>query len=148
MNKLDEEQLDEFKEAFAEFDKNNDGRVNGKELQALMRHMGTIQSDAETVEMMRECGGGETIDCNGFLTWMGNRMSDNHDESDLIQAFKAFDKEGNGQISIPELRFVLCTLGEKLDDEAVDTMLNQADSTGSGVVIYESFVRNMFALQK
>jgi hypothetical protein len=31
--------------------------VNAKELQALMRHMGVIQSDAETLEMMRECAG-------------------------------------------------------------------------------------------
>eukprot|EP01117_Protostelium_nocturnum_P011097 TRINITY_DN4028_c0_g1_i1.p1 TRINITY_DN4028_c0_g1~~TRINITY_DN4028_c0_g1_i1.p1 ORF type:complete len:150 (+),score=47.86 TRINITY_DN4028_c0_g1_i1:163-612(+) len=147
-NKLDEEQTEEFKEAFMEHDKNNDGRINGKELQALMRYLGSIQSDAETMEMIRECGGADSIDLNGFLNWMGNRMSDNHNESDLITAFRAFDKDGNGQISIPELRFVLCTMGDKLDDEAVDAMLDQADPSGAGVVIYEPFIRNMFSQMK
>lgn len=56
-SQLDDEQREEFTEAFQAFDKNKDGRVNGKELQALMRYMGTILSDAETMEMIRECGG-------------------------------------------------------------------------------------------
>jgi Ca2+-binding EF-hand superfamily protein len=76
---------------------------------------------------------------------MGNKMSDNYSDQDLILAFKAFDKDGNGCISIPELRFVLCCIGDKLDDEAVDAMLDQADPTGCGVVQYESFVRNMMS---
>jgi Ca2+-binding EF-hand superfamily protein len=54
---LDTEQVEEFKEAFAEFDKNKDGRVSAKELQELMRYMGTIHTDSETMEMVRECGG-------------------------------------------------------------------------------------------
>lgn len=31
--------------------------VDPKTLQALMRHMGVLQSDAETLEMIREAGG-------------------------------------------------------------------------------------------
>mmetsp|Transcript_7589 Transcript_7589/g.10472 ORF Transcript_7589/g.10472 Transcript_7589/m.10472 type:complete len:149 (+) Transcript_7589:110-556(+) len=147
MDKLDEEQKDEFREAFQEFDKNKDGRINGKELQALMRHMGTIQTDAETMEMIRECGGADSIDLNQFLTWMGNRMTENYTDNDLVQAFKAFDKDGNGFISIPELRYVLCCLGDKLDDEAVDSMLDQADPSGQGSVQYESFIRSMMSRQ-
>jgi len=143
MDKLDEEQKEEFRVAFSEFDKNHDGRINAKELQALMRHMGSIQTDGETMEMIRECGGSDSIDTNQFLGWMGNRMTDNYNTDDLVLAFKAFDKDGNGFISIPELRFVLCCLGDKLDDEAVDAMLDQADPTGCGSVQYEPFIRNM-----
>lgn len=42
-------------------------------------------------------------------------------------------------------RFVLTCLGDKLDDELVDAMLNQADPSGCGSVQYESFVRNMLS---
>ena len=85
----------------------------------------------------------DSIDTNQFLSWMGNRMTDNYNGDDLVLAFKAFDKDGNGFISIPELRFVLCCLGDKLDDEAVDAMLDQADPTGCGSVQYEPFIKNM-----
>eukprot|EP01114_Cavostelium_apophysatum_P008835 TRINITY_DN2169_c0_g1_i2.p1 TRINITY_DN2169_c0_g1~~TRINITY_DN2169_c0_g1_i2.p1 ORF type:complete len:149 (+),score=34.18 TRINITY_DN2169_c0_g1_i2:158-604(+) len=144
--KLDDEQKEEFTEAFNEFAKKA-GRVGPKDLQALMRHMGTIQTDAETLEMVREAGGNEQtgIDLGQYLNWMGNKMTENHTADDLVLAFSAFDKDGNGQISTSELRYVLCCLGDKLDDEAVDTMLEQADRAGSGAVQYESFVRNMLS---
>jgi Ca2+-binding EF-hand superfamily protein len=38
---------------------------------------------------------------------------------------------------------VLCCLGDKLDDTAVDTMLESADRSGSGAVQYEAFIRSM-----
>jgi len=142
MNKLEDEQIEEYKEAFNEFAKNK-GFLKAKDLQALMRHMGTIHTDAETLEMVRECGGIDMVDCNQFLNWMGNRMTENYSTDDLVMAFRAFDKDGNGQISTAELRFVLCCLGDRLDDEAVDAMLTQADHGGSGAVQYQAFVKNM-----
>jgi len=40
MDKLDVEDQEEYREAFALFDKNKDGRINGKELSELMRYLG------------------------------------------------------------------------------------------------------------
>jgi Ca2+-binding EF-hand superfamily protein len=54
---LEEEDKEEYREAFVEFDKNKDGRINDKELQALMRHLGVIMTTAEILEMIREAGG-------------------------------------------------------------------------------------------
>lgn len=42
-------------------------------------------------------------------------------------------------------RYVLCCIGDKLDDEAVDSMLAQADPSGTGSVQYEGFIKNMMA---
>jgi len=140
---MDEEQVEEMKEAFHEFDKNKDGRINGKELSGLMRFMGVILSDAEVMEVIRECGGSVDVTEQQWVQWMGKKTAENSSAEDLVKAFQVFDKDGNGLISISELRYVLCCVGDKLDDEAVEAMLSQADPSGCGSVRYEPFVRQM-----
>lgn len=61
----------------------------------------------------------------------------------LREAFRIFDKDGNGMISASELRHILCNLGEKLNDEEVDEMMREADLNGDGLVNYNEFVRIM-----
>lgn len=38
-------------------DKNKDGRINGKELQEAFRFLGTIYTDGEIMDLIREAGG-------------------------------------------------------------------------------------------
>lgn len=61
----------------------------------------------------------------------------------LREAFRIFDKDGNGMINAAELRHVLTNLGEKLTDEEVDEMIREADMTGDGQVNYDEFVKVM-----
>lgn len=58
-------------------------------------------------------------------------------EDEIKDAFRVFDKEGNGYISAAELRHVLTNLGERLRDEEVDEMIREADLTGDGQINYE-----------
>ena len=55
----------------------------------------------------------------------------------IREAFRVFDKDGNGFISAAELRHVMTNLGEKLTDEEVDEMIREADIDGDGQVNYE-----------
>ena len=70
-------------------------------------------------------------------------MQDTDSEEELREAFKVFDKDGNGFISAAELRHVMTNLGEKLTDEEVDEMIREADLDGDGQVDYEEFVKMM-----
>ncbi|CAL1542110.1 unnamed protein product [Lymnaea stagnalis] len=63
----------------------------------------------------------------------------------LREAFRIFDKDGNGQISANEIRHILCNLGEKMSDEEVDEMIREADLTGDGMINFEEFVRVLCA---
>jgi len=63
----------------------------------------------------------------------------------LVEAFKVFDRDGNGFISAAELRHVMTNLGEKLTDEEVDEMIREADVDGDGQINYEEFVKMMMA---
>ena len=86
-----------------------------------------------------------TIDFPEFLTMMARKMKDTDSEEEIKEAFKVFDKDGNGFISAAELRHVMTNLGEKLTDEEVDEMIREADIDGDGQINYEEFVKMMMS---
>jgi calmodulin len=66
---LTEEQKEEFKEAFALFDKDGDGTISAKELVVVMRSIGLSPSVEEIQKMMDEIvpGNGGEIEFDGFM---------------------------------------------------------------------------------
>jgi hypothetical protein len=81
-----------------------------------------------------DADGNGTIDFPEFLTMMARKMKDTDTEEEIREAFRVFDKDGNGFISAAELRHVMTNLGEKLTDEEVDEMIREADIDGDGQV--------------
>jgi len=78
-----------------------------------------------------------------FLDLMSRHMRQADTEEEIREAFKVFDKDGNGYISAAELRHVMTSLGEKLTDEEVDEMIREADTDGDGQINYQEFVKMM-----
>merc|ERR1711971_334485 len=144
-DQLTEEQIAEFKEAFSLFDKDGDGTITTKELGTVMRSLGQNPTEAELMDMIQEIGadGSGTIDFPEFLTMMARKMKDSDSEEEILEAFKVFDKDGNGFISAAELRHIMTNLGEKLTDEEVDEMIREADIDGDGQVNTRKFVTMM-----
>jgi len=83
------------------------------------------------------------IDFPEFLSLMSRKMRDTDTEEEMVEAFKVFDKEGNGFISAAELRHVMSNLGEKITDEEMDEMVREADVDSDGNINYEEFVKMM-----
>ena len=81
--------------------------------------------------------GNGTIDFAEFLNMMAKKMIDAEGEEEIKEAFRVFDKDGNGHISAAELRHIMTNLGEKLTDEEVDEMIKEADLDGDGHINYE-----------
>merc|ERR1712055_277770 len=43
-------------------------------------------------------------------------------KEDYIEGLKVFDKDGSGKVPLPEIKNVLCSLGEKLDNPDADKL--------------------------
>lgn len=59
----------------------------------------------------------------------------------MKEAFRVFDRNGDGTVNAAELRHVLTHIGEKLDEEEVDDLLREADIDGEGLIKYADFVK-------
>jgi len=57
-----------------------------------------------------------------------SKMEDQGSFNDFNEAFKTFDREGQGFISSAEMRHVLTCLGDKLSDEEMDEILKNTDT--------------------
>ena len=64
-----------------------------------------------------DADGNGTFDFPEFSSLMARKMKDTDTEEELVEAFKVFDRDGNGFISTAELRHVMTNLGEKLTDK-------------------------------
>lgn len=142
---LTEEQIAEFKEAFSLFDKDGDGSITTIELGVVMKSLGQNPTERELTDMINEvdADGNGKIDFPEFLTMMARKMKEADAEEDLREAFKVFDRDGNGFISSYELRHVMTNLGEKLSDDEIDEMIRESDIDGDGQIDYEEFVKMM-----
>ena len=86
------------------------------------------------------------IDFNGklnileFINLMQNIFLVNLDNlKDLDMAFKAFDWNGDG-ISIVEMKFVLRNIGEDINDEEFESILNNYHGNAKGKFSYQQFI--------
>jgi len=76
-----------------------------------------------------------------FLALMAFRLMLTDNEDEILEAFKIFDKDGNGKLSAEELKSVLTSLGEKLSPQECDEIIRLADTDGDGQIAYREFVK-------
>ncbi|XP_022247576.1 calmodulin-A-like [Limulus polyphemus] len=159
---LTEEQVAEFREAFMLFDKDSDGRITETEVGIVMKSLGQNPTEKELhnmVEMVDQDGYDNArlsrylwvefegikrlsryLWFNEFLFMMSKKMKESDREEELREAFRVFDRNGDGFISSSELSHVMFNLGEKLTEDDVDDMIKEADLDGDGLVNYQEFV--------
>jgi Ca2+-binding EF-hand superfamily protein len=67
--------------------------------------------------------------------------------ADFMEAFKTFDREGQGYIAGGELRHVLASLGERLTDQEIDFILKftGVEEDLDGNFKYEEFIKKVMA---
>ena len=144
---ITDEQRKDYQDIFDQFDKDKDGKISGKELQNAMFSMGQSPTEDEINEMMREVDLNQDgkIDFDEFMILMTKNSPDTQAEEEVINAFRVFDKEGNGLIASSELKHIMMTIGDKMTEEEADEMVNEADIDEDGMINYEEFVRMMMA---
>uniref|UniRef100_A0A1B6DL25 EF-hand domain-containing protein n=1 Tax=Clastoptera arizonana TaxID=38151 RepID=A0A1B6DL25_9HEMI len=64
-------------------------------------------------------------------------------QQELKEAFRLYDKEGNGFITTKVLREILAALDDNLTSADLDGMIEEIDSDDSGTVDFEEFMEMM-----
>jgi len=145
---LTDGELDCLKEAFSLFDADHDGEITVHELGRVMRNHGLNPTDDELKDMIRNVdkNSNGAIDFNEFIEMMVRR--DAKVEEDVMHAFRVFDRDGDGYISVEELRLTMNNLGEPLTDHEVRSMIEEADLDGDGRINFQEFARLMQTQQQ
>ena len=67
---------------------------------------------------------------------------------ELLEAMKLFDKNNDGHILVPELRWAMTKLGDCMDESAVDEMIKEVDNENKGHVDILEFAKCCFAIKE
>ena len=74
---------------------------------------------------------------------MASKMQTRDPKDEAVKAFRLFDDDETGTISLKNLRRVAKELGENMTDEELQEMINKADLDGDGEVNEDEFMRIM-----
>ncbi|OQR92542.1 caltractin [Achlya hypogyna] len=142
---LDDEQMEEIKEAFSLFDTDGSGSIDARELKAAMRALGFQVKKAEVRKMIADIDKDEngTIEFENFVEMMTSRMNSRDTREEVLKIFRLFDDDNTGKISFKNLKRVCSELGENLTDEEMQEMIEEADRDGDGLINEDEFFRVM-----
>ncbi|KAJ0250181.1 Calmodulin-like protein 6 [Hirschfeldia incana] len=140
----------ELKRVFQIFDKDGDGRITKKELNDSLKNLGIIIPEKELCQMIDkiDVNGDGCVDIEEFGELYKTIMVEDEDEvgeEDMKEAFNVFDRNGDGFITVDELKAVLSSLGLKQGKtlEECRKMIIQVDVDGDGRVDYKEFRQMM-----
>ncbi|KAK9965071.1 hypothetical protein ABG768_004181 [Culter alburnus] len=145
---LADDEIEELREAFNEFDKDKDGLISCKDLGNLMRTMGYMPTEMELIELGQNINMnlGGRVDFEDFVELMAPKLlaetAGMIGVKELRDAFKEFDMDGDGSITTEELRCAMSKLlGEHMNHREIDAVVQEADNNGDGTVDFEEFVK-------
>lgn len=142
----EQKKLKELQDTFALFDKDHDGVVTAQELGNMVRSLGKVVTEAEIKQLIQQAGGGDVgLKFDQFSKLMASKESQSvgEMEQELLDAFKAFDTDKDGFITVLELKNMLCNMGEKMSDAEVNVMISEVDKKNEGKIDYSAFLKVM-----
>jgi myosin light chain 6 len=147
MSALSEDQIYEIQEIFSLFETRGNGKVEATKIGDILRALGLNPTEAEVHKLVGEVkDGGQGIALQGFLPLYQAVAKRNHEKTstaeDFIEGFRVFDKDSNGTISSAELRHLLTTLGEKMEEVDVENLIAPFEDQ-HGNINYEDFVKHI-----
>merc|ERR1711872_376118 len=125
-----------------------DGAIPADNVGGILAMMGMkVKPSAlrEIIEDIDEDGSG-LLEFGEFCRLAAKFLVEEDEEAlkkELKEAFRIYDKEGNGYISTDTLKEILKELDNKLSDEDIDNIIEEVDEDGSGTLDFDEFMEMM-----
>ena len=131
-------EIEELRNAFTVLDINGDGQINEDELRVGFSTL-SLSASSNVEEILTRCDmdGNGMIDYNEFITATLDWQKHLSNET-LQAAFKAYDTDDSGSISILEIKEFLGCAGPEIDSEW-KKIFDDADANGDGCIDLEEF---------
>ncbi|XP_067009146.1 troponin C, isoallergen Bla g 6.0101 [Anabrus simplex] len=148
MDDIPQEQIILLKKAFDAFDREKKGCISTEMVGTILRMLEHPVDDDILKEIINEVdadGSGE-LEFEEFVQLASRFLVEEDSEAlqeELKEAFRLYDKEGNGYITTSVLREILKELDDKLSKEDLDMMIAEIDTDGSGTVDFDEFMEVM-----
>ena len=99
----------------------------------------------EVLAIMRDYDseGSGQIEFPDFLEIMTTKISERDPVEEILKAFKLFDEDSTGLITVRNLRRVARELGENLSDDELQAMIDEFDKDGDGQISEQEFLNIM-----
>ena len=127
-----------WREMFVLFDKEDNNYLNLEELKKYLQAVGVLITNKELYKMLEEFDPEKKRQFTFDKIWNNFKDCKIIPHEDLIDAFKAFDK--NGKISKEELKYVMTNLGDKIKEEDADKLLSNFQVDNQGNLDYKEFL--------
>ena len=142
MSKISEDQMSEFRDAYCLFDRVGDGKIDGEQIEDMLRSMG-LNPMGSDLKQVREDFKDKRVE---FEEWLGiyTQLCTKPEpvREDFIEAFKCYDRDGSGTIDGASLRGLLCLRGDsKLTEDEANQLLAPLEDTQKGVINYEEIIK-------
>ncbi|KAI7742675.1 hypothetical protein M8C21_027818 [Ambrosia artemisiifolia] len=149
---LSEEEIAGLREMFKAMDTDNSGAITFDELKAGLKRFGSTLKDTEIRDLMdavqlvltawcrADVDNSGTIDYGEFVaaTMHLNKLDR---EEHLVSAFRYFDKDGSGYITVDELQ--QACIDHNMTDILVEDIIREVDQDNDGRIDYGEFVAMM-----
>ncbi|KYN30928.1 Troponin C, isoform 3 [Trachymyrmex septentrionalis] len=141
-----------LRKAFDSFDSGKRGSIPTEMVADILRLMGQPFNKKILDELIDEVDADKSgqLEFDEFVTLAAKFIVEEDAEAlekELREAFRLYDKEGNGYIPTTCLREILRELDDQLTKEELDMMIEEIDSDGSGTVDFDgTFLIFLFLL--
>lgn len=110
-----------------------------------MRALGFDVKKQEVLNLMREYDreGTGQIEYPDFLEIMTTKISERDPIEEISKAFKLFDEDSTGKISLRNLRRIAREMQENLSDDELQAMIDEFDKDGDGEINEAEFLAIM-----
>ncbi|KAK1433362.1 hypothetical protein QVD17_10272 [Tagetes erecta] len=140
--RLSEEEIGGLKQLFTMLDTDNSGTITFEELKQGLNRVGSNLMESEIKELMdaADIDSNGTIEYGEFIAATLHMNKLERDEN-LLAAFRFFDKDGSGFITMDELQQACKDFG--LQDAQLDEMIQEVDQDNDGRIDYAEFTAMM-----